>query len=343
MEGLTMTTTENTKNSTISFRNKFEKLIKCDYEHQVFEESFEKFFALNPEEALDMLWKLTYAPAINILEKIGLYAGISDEMFIALRNELRHQYKEVHPDFLKMSIPEDCQEAFDVLKNKSDIITAAVVYAHCQSCLYLENMDRILFLLNSDKENNYFGGIRSLFFNADESAYLKQFHEQIYDLLMALHNNVEQHNNSCKNMPFEGLDKLLENADKVLPFYVDVSAQKDVDETLRPVMGDEPLIEPEVKQPVATGSAYKSLTAEEIMANKDAFASLVKDADLNILVQIGQLGFDLNKVMDKKEAISNLLKAIESMEKAEAKVLAAAKSKEKAEVKLFKAAEALSK
>ena len=37
-----MTTTENTRDTKLVFRNKFAKLIQCDYEHQVFEEAFEK-------------------------------------------------------------------------------------------------------------------------------------------------------------------------------------------------------------------------------------------------------------------------------------------------------------
>lgn len=345
MEGLTMTTTENTRETQIVFRNKFEKLIQCDCEHQVFEEAFEKFFALKPEEALDMLWKLTCAPAITILEKIGLYDGISDEMFVALRNELRHQYKEmINPEFLKIDVPENCQEAFDALKNKSDSIVAAVVYEHCLSRLYVDEytMNRRLFLLKSDKENNNFGGIRTLGFNTDESAYLKQFHEQIHDLLIAMYDNYQkQCGTASQNNAFAGLDKILEESGIDLPFDMGDNVGK----VTQPAIEQPEIDQPETKQPAQSqdNPAFKSLNAEEIMVHKDAFASFAKDYDLNILVQIGQLGFDLNEVMAKKDTISNLLKAIESLEKAEAKVLAAAKTKEKAEAKLLKAAEALSK
>lgn len=309
MEGITMT--ENTYDTNIIFRNKFKKLIQCETEHEVFVEAFRKFLDLKPEEALDMLWKLTYAPAINILEKIGLYACISDEMFVALRNELRHQYKEiVHPDFLKVDVPENCKNAFDVLSNKSDIITAAVVYERCQYRMYADEyaMNRLLFLLKSDKENHNFGGIRSLEFNADESTYLKQFHEQIHDLLMAMYNNVQQQNRSFQNNAFEGLDKLLEDAGMDLPFRMDDIVTE---------VPQAPIEQPEAEQSAQSHNSvvYKSLTAEEIIAHKAVFASFMKDADLNILVNIGQLGFDLNEVMAKKDAISNLLKAAEALGK----------------------------
>jgi len=344
-----MTTTENTRDTKLVFRNKFAKLIQCDYEHQVFEEAFEKFFALKPEEALDMLWKLTYAPAINILEKIGLYAGISDEMFIALRNELRHQYKEVHPDFLNVDVPEECQNAFTALKNQTDDIVATIVFNHCSMHQYAseEYMIPHLSRLQNSKENVHCGGIKGLDFNWNETSYLKQYHGLIHDLLKATYEHYQkQCGMNTSNSPFAVLGKLMENGNTDdLPFYmeknVDVAPQPDAvqPETVQPET-----VQSETVQPAQnSGPSFKSLTAEEIMAHKDAFASFVKDADLNILVQIGQLGFDLNEVMAKKDAISNLLKAIESKKKAEAKVLAATKSMEKAEAKLLKATSALSK
>jgi len=58
---------------------------------------------------------------------------------------------------------------------------------------------------------------------------------------------------------------------------------------------------------------FMDLTPEKILAHKDSFESFMETYDLDNLILIGKLGFDLNAVMAKKELISNFLKAVKAL------------------------------
>jgi len=332
------------KNATFTFRSKFEKLLD-DENRTIFIGAFEKFCDMNPDYARKLLWHLTYETdpdAINVtLSKLDLSLEvISSDKISTLRNELRFQYEQLQPDFLKVDVPEECQDVFVALKNRTDAIVASIVYEHCQNRMYLDQdaLNRILFLMSSDKENYQFGGIRELQFYTEETAYLLPFHAQIHDMFKALSDHYQnQCGTASKNLPFEGLARQLEDAGMELPFDVEP-----LQEVLSEVANEELQSMPVAEEPVSD-SGFKPLTLEAILPHKDLFASFVKDSDLNILFQIGQLGFDLNQVMAKKDILTNLLKAIEKKLKAEADLVKATEKKQKAEEKLLKLAESLSK
>ena len=335
-------------NTNFTFRSKFEKLLN-DKNRPIFVAAFEKFFKLTPDSARDLLWRMTYnmeVTAVAALVELGLNQEIiSSEKIPCLRNELRHQYEVANPNFLGVTVPVECQEAFDALLNHTDPIVANIVFEHCMSRLYVEEgyMNRILFLLNSDKENNFFGGIRSLQFAPDESFYLKPYHLLIHDLLKALYEDYQAWRSAQEdNLPFAGLATLMEEAGINLSSDIEEVAQEACDEAIEEVMAEMEAEAPteastEVPaEPVQTDSRFKPLTAEAIIANKDVFVSFLKEHDMNTLLQIGMLGFDLNEVMAKSEKLYNLLKAVEAVEKATEKL-------KKAEAKMSKATEALLK
>lgn len=336
-------------NTNFTFRSKFEKLLNNE-NRPIIVAAFEKFFKLQPDSARDLLWRMTYnmeVTAVAALAELGLNQEIiSFEKIPCLRNELRHQYNEVaHPNFLVVTVPGECQEAFDALLNHTDPIVANIVYEHCQSHLYVDegSMNRLLYLLGSDKENNFFGGIRSLQFTPDESFYLKPHHLLIHNLLNALYEDYRAQRSPMEdNRPFAGLAGLIEEAGMNLPFNFEEVAQEACDEAIEEVLAEmeaEAPVEAPTEvpaEPVQTDSRFKPLTAEAIIANKDVFASFLKDNDMNALFQIGMLGFDLNEVMSKSEKMNNLLKAAEAVEKAKEKL-------KKAEAKMSKATEALFK
>lgn len=336
-----------TINTKFTFRSKFEKLLN-DANRPIITAAFEKFFKLRPDSARDLLWRLTFNADIAsaALIELGLNTEIIPfEKISVLRNELRYQYNElVHPNFLGVSAPNECQEAFVVLKNQTDDIVANVVYEHCQSRVYVEEdmINRLFFLLKSDKENHYYGGIRSLFFSYEEADYLKPFHVQIHDVLNALH---EHYKNQCastsKNLPFEGLASLVEEAGMDLPFNFEELPTQTADDVIREFLAE---TEPDApaEAPALTISGFMNLTAEAIISNKDVFTSFMKNDDLNILVQIGKLGFDLNEVVAKKDKIGALLKAAAAEEKAASKLKKATDDMEKATNKRLKASLALS-
>ena len=340
------------KNIIINFtyRSKFEKLITNDADRQTFNAAFNKFFALTPEKASHFLWRLTYDEkvALKALAEIDLDSEkVSSEMILPIRNELRYQYKQLHSKFLEMDgIPEECQTAFNALLKSTDDIVANVVYHHCtyrldEHELYMNNL---FAQLSSDKDNKYFGGIRSLYFGWLEANYLKPLHSQIHDLLKEMYtHHQKQFVAQPMNTPFAELDKMLQEKGYVYPFVMgpnEVVAETtaevpaEVQEEL-PTQSDE-------KATVQDNSVFKAITFENILAHKDVFSAFVINRDMNALCELCNIGFDLNLVVTKADAISSLLDAIKAKEEADEILVKATQLKKESEENLLKATEALS-
>ena len=286
----------------IKFRTKFEKLIQNDDDRLVLLAAFNRFCSLDPTHACNFLWRLTYNSEDDLsisvnLTNLGLNLEIIPlEKISALRNELRYQYEQQYPTFLKVKVEERCKEAFDTLSQKTDPIVATVVYEHCVSCQYMdaESMDRTLWLLNNDQENNFFGGIRSLFFGKDEANYLKPFHLQIHNLLNAFYEN-----RNIMNTPLQGLGQKLEDAGIHLEStdVSDLPFEWDYD-------GSDILME-EVTNDI---HHFKELTPTNVCEYKDVLSSFITS-----LNQLREVGFDLNEVIAKENAIIALLEAAEAL------------------------------
>lgn len=306
-----MTTMNNNHENTFTFRSKFENRLVTDAKRPVFMDSFEAFCNLASDTARKILWRLTYNDD-EFLEKNLHELGLTLEIVpldkvLTLRDELRYQYELLYPDFLAIEVPDECLEAFTALKNHTDSIVANVVYGYCFSNSYLDNlsMSQILDLLGSNKENRYFGGLRSLGFSYKEANYLKQYHLLIRNLLKALYERNPQNIHFFKNTPFDGLDNCLKDAGIDLPFDIeDIPAKAPTKisvETSSEVQDNE--------HPAEADSGFKPLTVQAILEHKDVFTSFVESSDMNILLQVGKLGFDLNKVIAKKEAILEVIEA----------------------------------
>lgn len=300
-----MITTQNIK---FSFRSKFEKLL-TDGNRQSVNSLFQQFCNMNSYYATEILWKMTYngvEPSFDVYRELGIKEeALPSVKLSTLRNELRYQYEKLHHDFMNVYVPDECKEAFNTLAGRSDTITAAVVYEHCQRAYIECEVKRILFLLQSEEERNYYGGIRSLIFSRDEANYLKPFHVQIFNLFKAYCDYMQQTDDLSANKPFAGLDKLIQEARKELIGGTQKEESGEVNESQQ--VQDEPK-----KETVQTSSEFKPLTPNEIKDHKDVFMLFLETGDLNDLVQIGKLGFDLNKVMAKKEKIRKFLQAEEA-------------------------------
>lgn len=92
----------------------------------------------------------------------------------------------------------------------------------------------------------------------------------------------------------------------------DISAKAEAETTEASEMAGEDsstIEETDVKEIVATVK-YKELLPSAILNEKEAFQGFVENSeDLNTLVAIGQLGYDLNQVVAKKELIVKLVNA----------------------------------
>ena len=286
-----------TATNDIKFRSKFEKLLN-DENREAVTAIFAKFCSLEFYSALDILWRLTYNPdASEALEELGLNAEV--EIVFPLRNELRHQYEKIHGEFSGAIIyGAGIKEPYEALKNASDAITAYVVYEHCVKAIYTANVERTLYLLGSSEEKNFFGGIRSMQFNKKEAEFLKSYHLAIHSLFKAMCEEdnliVKENKVYDENVFEEELDDAVEEA------YCEV--QKKLMQT------EEVSAETPTEEPAKPTSKYKPLTPEEILAHKAEFSAFIEsEGDLNLLVKIGQYGFDVNVVYTKLELIKEFL------------------------------------
>lgn len=290
-----MTTTAST-NTNFSFRSKFKRLLN-EENLPYFVSAFEKFCAYDKESALNCLWRLTYSKEIAIEEirKLGVHPQyVPDENIHTFRNELRVQYEKFDTTFLDIDTPEEYKKEFEELVNQSDIIVANVIFFRCIDALNGAQTDRILRLLKDEKDNNYFGGIRSLCFCKEAAEYLKPFHMQIHNLLEKLRIYFSDYR---VEIPFIDEDEYLAVIDE------ESSNQTDFEEK----------VEEEHPKQICDKSElmFKALTPAEILAHQEVFKPFVEEEDMNILLLIGKIGFDLNEVMAKQEKIRNLIWAIE--------------------------------
>lgn len=304
--------------NAINFRTKFSKHIQCDEEHAVFVSAFEKFINLDAETATNMLWRLTYNPYSEALWTINLDPEtISSEMTAALRNELRYQYTQHYSDFLAAEVPEECMDAYTLLTKRTDAIAAYVVYTHCNIFLYFDeaSVTRVLFLLNSDKENQYFGGLRSLNFNMEESEFLKPSHMEIYTLLKAMYElRKSQGAYTSSSNPFQNLDTMIQQTGNDLPFtfgeeQADTVEKTLVEETQGECLPEEIPAEEPAQELVQNIALFNAITAENVLEHKDVFSAFAITRDMSCLVQLSKLGFDLNQVVAKETAITNFIQA----------------------------------
>jgi len=286
-----MTTNVTTK---FNFRTKFKKLLN-DENYSIVETGFNKFCSLEPKEALDILWHFTYISDVYHIgmSQLGLPSELlTEENLYLTRNELRYQYENLNPNFLNVDIPEECLEQFKELVKKADIITAKVIFEHCKHYFHMReaDMSRALYLLKSDKENLYFGGIRCFDFNMDEADYLKLYHMEIHDMLATIYAFINSEETQIK--------------EKEEDFLITQEDQEEI-QTLAEVV--------EEREEVKVSTEYKAITPEEILLHKEVFKSFVEKEDLNLLIPIGKFGFDLNEVMMKKDKIFEFIIAAEDL------------------------------
>ena len=194
---------------------KFQEAIKeLPKEQQTLLTNAVKAFALtiNNEICFEVLWMLTYAQKFGMILRVTpdfnghcsfgyLKKSVApapdqlpESITLPLREELRYQRKLTHSEFMEFDVPENCQKAFNSLHTTlKDVFTTYAVYNKCYRacCLFSKSeYDRTMFLLNSDKINFRYGGIRSFKFSNRATMYLVRYAEPIATFFKVLWENV---------------------------------------------------------------------------------------------------------------------------------------------------------
>lgn len=361
-----MTTTNNT-HICFSFRSKFQKRLLNEENRSAFVVAFDRFCNYHKELAKKVLWRLTYNEDFfeQDLKPLGLDLEIVPlNMISTLRDELRFQYNIQNPGFLEPQLPDnaECMEAFTALKNHTDEIVAIAVLDYCYNTLYVgeESKQKILRLLGKPEENLYFGGLREMGFSRRAASYLMPYHIQIRDLFKALYDYTFQNSSPFKNTPFEELAQQLTAAVTKLPFKFTEDIQTPADEAHveeeepaqaaepqaeEPAQPEKPVqaAEPQVEEPVKPCSEFKPLTPENILEHCDVFYSLFYDGhdSIDTLLGINMLGFDLNKIILRQDAILKVLEANEKFRDVDEMLRSAKSLQEEAENEMAMATKAL--
>ena len=352
-----MTTISNNMSNPFTFRNKFRRII-TDENLPAIVAAFKEFCSLDPKtpDALNFLWQLTYSSnwAIQFLYSVGLNLNIipASEL-IKFRNELRYQYEIRNPGYFTKDIPEECMPAFNWLADKTDLIVASAAYNTIISYPYTHwcDVNRICYLIRSDKENFSLGGLHEIGFTYEESKFLQPYTMQILNLLEAVYDYNQNHvsatsaessvetraessNEAHDEVPAESSDKtqaLEAQAESLLEAITQSHADAAV----------ESLIETQNEEPFEANSSFKPLTTEAILEHKDVFIPFVESGDMNILLQIGKLGFDLNKVITKKKEVKRVLELNSKVDKIDELIWRAEVLKSLTQLLMIEAAEHL--
>ena len=145
---------------------------------------------LNGKEMEILIWQLTFNSenAARLLE----FEGIDGNQALKIRNELAKQYRKLYPDweYGKCYTPETEEEKqlWKALKGDGYAYDTVMGHIKVRSTYEKNYVDRITYLLNSEKEANQFGGIRCLGFRAEEAQFLKSSANAMGKVLGAIQN-----------------------------------------------------------------------------------------------------------------------------------------------------------
>ena len=340
----------------IQFRAKFQKQLVSIPENickKISSVTAKFVFSDDDSACLDTLWLMTVDP-VESVKVFGLsvdpntipesYGNTEKEvsesnaiipfsLVMALRNELRYQRKQKNPSFMELYITESCKEAFKALSNATaDPIVTVVAVNHCYEVCQSsadDSIERILFLLDNDKESLFFGGIRSLWFGRKEALVLKPYAKQLHDLLYAIYQEKLANSANFVNTPLAGKLQAWRDAH---PDSLTASYNEDVTEK-------ESMLSAEIQEPIAdipestktpneketegdNIKTFKNITASNIVEDADKLADILQVINENkelfndFIVtynKIVDIGYKPEEVLDKASAIQAILNAAKQL------------------------------
>lgn len=340
----------------IQFRAKFQKQLVSIPENickKISSVTAKFVFSDDDSACLDTLWLMTVEPVTSV-KVFGLsvdpntipesYGNTEKEvsesnaiipfsLVMALRNELRYQRKQKNPSFMELYITESCKEAFKALSNATaDPIVTVVAVNHCYEVCQSsadDSIERILFLLDNDKESLFFGGIRSLWFGRKEALVLKPYAKQLHDLLYAIYQEKLANSTNFVNTPLAGKLQAWRDAH---PDSLTASYNEDVTEK-------ESMLSAEIQEPIADIpestktpneketegddiKTFKNITASNIVEDADKLADILQVINQNTELfkafiatynKIVDIGYKPEEVLDKASAIQAILNAAKQL------------------------------
>ena len=287
----------------MKFRNKFQNwLSKTGVPEAIVAMAFTIAMKMDEDSFFWLLWKLSFDVCREkSLNKLGLTTDetsteedlefIPNELVQPLRNELRYQYQQVHEKFLSGY---DSEEELYNTTEKDIIFTAGIIkrlYKYIKTHGNVDVRNKVIFLLQSSKENFVFGGLKELGFSNAEATVLSPMAgviASIFKKMVARDDEYKMHRASIgKTMtskPFAKLENL-----------IDISTLSDVP------------AKTEGTQETEEESTCQ-LSAETVLANIELFKQF-----FDIVDKFDAVGIDPFEALEKEIEIQALVSSLEAL------------------------------
>lgn len=266
-------------------------------------------FQESMEEGLNVLGCTSVEKATGIFVPASLVKGF--------RNELRSAYSSNgHKDFLGFVNPEHEEYFEEFSKKMNDEVLSIGLYNRMDRVIEggIEVAARCNYLLHSSKENQFFGGLRSLHLKDFEAEAFKEKVSDIAELFEQMMNtpsrsDIEQEKSGGWK-PFKDLGKMLEEQGVEFPAQYGIPVaipETHLNEAITPSVEEKSEVtlnlEKDDKQETA-----RRITATEVFEHLEVFREFV-----NVYEELARAGFGLEEVSDKVEGIRNIVKGCDAL------------------------------
>ena len=268
----------------------------------------------SPTFIIRLLWMLTYDPQQQNyhkpdyqqwLERITSLASFENlELF---KNEVMHHLSQIQKDFFNLNIKPQSEETYAYLQRKIGKAGAYIVYNRCLEFSYYDenSINRCLRLLSKTRyEDSMIRGFKSLGFNSEEASFLIPYASEVHNLLYDLSSEKLEPQGNMPEISFffssqeDGGETANLSAKEISKVDFPVSSQETANEEASEVAVED-----------STTAVTNSLSPVAVLNHMGLISNFFK-----ILDELHSAGINFEELIQKREAISNLLAATKLLE-----------------------------
>lgn len=294
----------------MKFRTKFlDKLSKTGVAEEIITMAFGIAMKMDENPFFWLLWKLSFdvykEKALNELELTTDKTSTSDELWAIpdelvwpLRNELRYQYQLKHKDFLS-GYASNNEELYNAMDNDI-ILTAGIyrkLYKYVKTHRNVDERNRVIFLLQSKRENFVFGSLKELGFTSAETEEFMDKADVIGSVFKAMVDKDAEYETFLASIRTPATSKPFARLGEM----IDMSALHDDSTEAEETQEDEEDSLDESEEPT-------QLTAQVVFSNIELFKQFFAAVD-----RLDEENIDTFDVLDKEKEIRSLISSLEAL------------------------------
>ena len=267
----------------------------------------------SPTFIVRLIWMLTYDPMLENYHKPDyqkwlerITSLVSSEKLDLFKNEVMYHLSRLQKDFFNLNIKPQSERTYAYLQTQVGKAGAYIIFTRCLEFSYHDenSINRCLRLLSKHYEDSILKGVKSLGFNSEESYFLIPYASEIHNLLYDLTSEKLEVKGNMPEIPF--FFSSHEDGGETANLSVEESNQVDISVSTQETSNEEAL-KVAVEEP--TTAVTNSLSPVAILSNTDLISSFFK-----ILDELHSAGINFEELIQKREAISNLLAATKLFE-----------------------------